>query len=38
MGIKIFRDLLIWQKGMELVKAIYKLANSFPKFEAYNLS
>lgn len=38
MGIKTFRDLLIWQKGMELVKAIYKLARSFPKSEEYNLS
>ncbi|MEA2096857.1 MAG: four helix bundle protein [Candidatus Cloacimonadota bacterium] len=38
MGIKTFRDLLIWQKGMELVKAIYKLTRSFPKSEDYNLS
>ena len=38
MGIKTFRDLLIWQKGMQLVKAIYKLTSSFPKSEDYNLS
>ncbi len=38
MGIKTFRDLLIWQKGMQLVKEIYKLTRSFPKSEDYNLS
>lgn len=38
MVIKTFRDLLIWQKGMQLVKAIYKLTRSFPKSEDYNLS
>jgi len=38
MGIKTFRDLLIWKKGMQLVKSIYKLTRSFPKSENYNLS
>jgi len=38
MGIKTFRDLLIWQKGMQLVKEVYKLTRTFPKSEDFNLS
>lgn len=33
-----FRDLLIWQKSMNLVTEIYQLTNSFPKEEIYGLS
>ncbi len=33
-----FRDLLVWQKGMELVSKVYKLQESFPKEEQYALS
>ncbi|TPG42136.1 four helix bundle protein [Flavobacterium pectinovorum] len=33
-----FRDLLIWQKSMNLVTQIYQLTNSFPKEEIYGLS
>lgn len=36
--IKNFRDLVVWQKGIELVKAIYKVTGSFPKDELYGLS
>ncbi|SFU64670.1 four helix bundle protein [Pustulibacterium marinum] len=33
-----FRDLLIWQKGMNLVTSIYKVTEAFPKEEQYNLT
>jgi len=33
-----FRDLLVWQKGMELVSKVYLLIKSFPKEEQYALS
>ncbi len=35
---KIFRDLLIWQKSMNLVTEVYQITNSFPKEEIYGLS
>jgi four helix bundle protein len=35
---KTFRDLLIWQKSMNLVTEIYQLTNSSPKEEIYGLS
>ena len=36
--IKNFRDLKIWQKGVESVKEAYKVTNNFPKEELYGLS
>lgn len=36
--IKSFRDLKVWQKGIELVKEIYIVTNTFPKEELYVLS
>jgi len=33
-----YRDLLVWQKSMALVKAIYRVTRSFPKDEVYGLS
>ena len=33
-----FKDLLIWQKSMNIVTEIYHLTNSFPKEEIYGLS
>lgn len=36
--IKSYRDLKIWQKGIELVKAAYALAAQFPKHETYGLA
>jgi four helix bundle protein len=38
MGIKTFRDLKIWVKGMEIVKKTYRITNKFPKFEEYALA
>jgi len=32
------RDLVAWQKAMELAKQVYVLTNSFPKHELYGLS
>jgi four helix bundle protein len=32
------RDLVAWQKAMELAKQVYVLTNSFPKHEVYGLS
>ncbi|HSD06085.1 four helix bundle protein [Flavobacterium sp.] len=36
--IKSYKDLLIWQKGIEIVCMTYKLVYSFPKDELYALS
>ena len=32
-----FQDLIVWQKSMDLVDAIYELAKSFPKEEQFGL-
>ena len=32
-----YKDLLVWQKSIELVMEIYKLTEKFPKSEAYGL-
>ena len=37
MGIKTYRDLDIWKKGIRLVKDVYKLTEKFPKQEMYGL-
>lgn len=36
--IRNFKDLLIWQKGMEIVKEVYRLTQKFPKEELYGLT
>ena len=33
-----FKDLLVWQKAMELVKAVYALSKAFPAEERYALT
>lgn len=33
-----YKDLIVWQKSMDLVEMIYKLTNQFPKEELYGLS
>ena len=33
-----FRDLLIWQKSMDLVTEVYLITNLFPKEEIYGLT
>ena len=33
-----YRDLIVWQKGIELVELVYSLTNNFPKKEMYGLA
>jgi four helix bundle protein len=33
-----FRDLLVWQRAMELTEAVYRLTESFPRDEQYGLT
>ena len=33
-----YTDLIVWQKGIELVKDVYHLVKRFPKHETYALS
>lgn len=33
-----YRDLKVWQKGMDLLVAVYKATDTFPKKELYGLS
>jgi len=37
-GIRRFKDLRIWQKGIEIVSDIYLLTKKFPKEELYGLT
>lgn len=37
MPVKSYRDLVVWQKSMELVENVYKLTASFPKNEEFGL-
>ena len=38
MDVRSYRDLLVWQKAMDLVTAIYQATASFPKHELYGLA
>jgi four helix bundle protein len=35
--IRNFKDLIIWQRGIELVKLVYTITNSFPSDEKYGI-
>lgn len=37
-GIKSYRDLIVWQKSIDLVEEIYRLTKRFPKDEVYGLT
>jgi len=37
-AMKTFRDLIVWQKAMELVTLIYQLSKAIPKDELYGLT
>lgn len=37
-SIQSYRDLIVWQKSMNLVDAVYRLTASFPKSEMYELT
>lgn len=36
--IESFKDLIVWQKGIEIVNDIYKATKKFPKDEIYCLT
>ncbi|MEA2040077.1 MAG: four helix bundle protein [Thermodesulfobacteriota bacterium] len=36
-GIKTYRDLIVWQRSMVLVNEIYKISKKFPNDEIYGL-
>ena len=36
--IESYRDLIVWQKGMDLAASIYECTARFPNFEQYGLS
>lgn len=38
MKIESYRDLIVWQKAMELVVAVYELTAHFPKEEVYGMA
>jgi four helix bundle protein len=38
MTVRSYRDLDVWQKGMDLVVDCYNIANQFPKSEVYGLA
>ncbi len=33
-----YKDLIVWQKSIQLVKSIYRITEHFPKSELYGLS
>lgn len=37
-GVKSYKQLLIWQKGIKIVVMVYKLTKNFPKEEIYALT
>jgi four helix bundle protein len=37
-NISSFRDLRVWQQGMDLVEEIYRVSQGFPKYEVYGLA
>ncbi|MFH0891860.1 MAG: four helix bundle protein [Candidatus Falkowbacteria bacterium] len=38
MNTKTYKDLIVWQKSMDLVMEVYKLTQNFPECEKYGLS
>ena len=38
MKVKDYKDLMVWQKGIEIVDVTYKLTEKFPRSEMYGLS
>jgi four helix bundle protein len=38
MKVKNFRELIVWQKALDLVEETYKASKSFPKDEIYGLT
>jgi four helix bundle protein len=38
MPVKDYRDLIVWQKAMDLVEAVYRVSAVFPREEIYGLT
>jgi four helix bundle protein len=38
MAIQCYRDLVVWQKAMDLVEAVYRTTTKFPQHEIYSLT
>lgn len=38
MGVRSYRELVAWQKGIEFVEAVYRVTACFPKEETYALT
>ncbi|WP_242467725.1 four helix bundle protein [Thiocapsa imhoffii] len=38
MQVQSYRDLIVWQKSMDLVERVYRMTGVFPKEEMYGLS
>jgi len=38
LGVQKYEDLVVWQKAMDLVEEVYRLARSLPNEELYSLS
>jgi four helix bundle protein len=38
MAVKDYRDLIVWQKAMDLVERIYRASGAFPREEIYGLT
>jgi four helix bundle protein len=38
MGVKSYKELNIWKKGVEIVNTIYEITKSFPRDEIYGLT
>lgn len=36
--VKSYRDLLVWQRSIQLATAVYRLTNDFPREEMYGLT
>jgi four helix bundle protein len=38
MAVKSYRELIVWQKAMDLAESVYKLTSGFPREEIYGLT
>lgn len=38
MGVRSYRDLIAWQKGMDLVEGVYRATRDWPREELYGLT
>jgi four helix bundle protein len=38
MKVKSYQDLIVWQKGMDLVESVYRVTRVFPKEEMFGLT